>query len=149
MSHKDQRDDLKEALRKRDEQVSEYSAVSQGNIIDRYINVDHLPGDSDRRLYCLNIRHAGSPSQNYSHCWFSKGSTCNRLGGEGTREGSLVPWSWTLENLCEGARSWARWCQICRWGLGSERCIAICRHMHVYRSCIGALLSPDHDVQWL
>jgi hypothetical protein len=54
-----------------------------------------------------------------------------------------------LENLCEGARSWARWCQICRWGLGSERCIAICRHMHVYRSCIGALLSPDHDVQWL
>jgi hypothetical protein len=91
MGHKDQRDDLKEALRKRDEQVSEYNKVSQGHIIDRYINVDHLPGVSDRRLYCSNIRYAGSPSQNYRHCRFSKGSTCNRLGGEGTREGSLVP----------------------------------------------------------
>jgi hypothetical protein len=91
MGHKDQRDDLKEALRKRDEQVSEYSTLSQGNIVDKYINVDHLPGGSDRRLYFSNIRHAGSPSQNYRHRRFSKGSTCNRLGGEGTRESSLVP----------------------------------------------------------
>jgi hypothetical protein len=37
MGHKDQRDDLKEALRKRDEQVSSHTTVSQGNIVDRYI----------------------------------------------------------------------------------------------------------------
>jgi hypothetical protein len=37
MGYKDQRDDLKEALRKRDEQVSGHNPVSQGNIIDRYI----------------------------------------------------------------------------------------------------------------